>query len=168
MVGLCQSSEDGIRLIRAQNFPSKAYGGLKKITEEFVKDTRPIKAACFSVASPVIAGSTVATNLPWQISETSLKRFLSIRNVPPINDLMANAHGIEVMRKKDFSVLNAGRKKSATGRSCLLAPTSAQRYCSGTASDTSLPRRKAAMLNLVRRAAWNWAYFDIFSNGLAT
>ena len=110
-LGLCQSSEDGIRLIRAQNFPSKAYDGLKKIIGEFVKYTLRIKAACFGIAGPVIAGNAVTTNLPWQISETSLKRFLSIRNVSLINDLVANAHGIEVMRKKDFSVLNAGKKE---------------------------------------------------------
>jgi len=109
-LGLCQSSEDGISLIRAQNFPSKAYDGLKKIIEEFVKDTRRIKAACFGVAGPVIAGKAVTTNLPWQISETSLKRFLSIRNVSLVNDLIANVHGIEIMRKQDFSVLNAGEK----------------------------------------------------------
>ena len=67
-LGLCQSSEDGISLIRAQNFPSKAYDGLKKIIKEFVKDTRRIKAACFGVAGPVIAGNAVTTNLPWQRS----------------------------------------------------------------------------------------------------
>ncbi|HUI68121.1 MAG TPA: glucokinase [Nitrospirota bacterium] len=111
LLGLCQSSEDGIRLIRAQNFASKAFGALKKIIKEFISDTRRIKAACFGVAGPVIAGTVVTTNLPWQISETSLKRFLSIRNVSLINDLIANAHGIEVMQKKDFSVLNAGKKE---------------------------------------------------------
>ena len=69
ILGLCQSSEDGISLIRAQNFPSKAYDGLNKIIEEFVKDTRRIKAACFGVAGPVIiAGNAVTTNLPWQRS----------------------------------------------------------------------------------------------------
>jgi glucokinase len=111
MLGLCESSKDGISLIRAQNFPSKAYGGLKKIIEEFIDDTRRIKAACFGVAGPVIAGNAVTTNLPWQISETSLKRFLSIRTVSLVNDLVANAHGIEIMQKKDFSVLNAGKKE---------------------------------------------------------
>jgi glucokinase len=111
ILGLCQSSENGIRLVQAQNFPSKAYNSLKKIIEEFVKGTQRIKTACFGVAGPVIAGNAVTTNLPWQISETSLKRFLSNRNVFLINDLIANAHGIDVMQKKDFSVLNAGKKE---------------------------------------------------------
>jgi glucokinase len=121
-LGLCQLAEDGIRLIRAQNFPSKAYGGLKKIVEEFIEDTRQIKAACFGIAGPVIAGTVATTNLPWQISETSLKRFLSIRTVSLINDLVANAYGIDVMRKKDFSVLNSG-KKEISNRALLSAGT---------------------------------------------
>lgn len=118
-LGIFHAFRNGIRLLRAQDFPSTAYAGLEKIVEEFINDTGYISAACFGAAGPIVGGTAIATNLPWNISVTSLRRFLPIRNITLVNDLVANAYGIEVMLKKDFTVLNKG--KSVAGNRALLS-----------------------------------------------
>jgi glucokinase len=118
-LGLFQASPKGMRLLRSGDFPSAAYSGLERVVEGFIADTGRIEAACFGVAGPVVEGTAVATNLPWKISAASLKRFFSTPAVSVINDLVANASGIGVLRKKDFTILNRGAKK--TGHGALLS-----------------------------------------------
>ena len=118
-LGLFRISEAGNRLLTSHTYPSKAYNGLKNIIDEFLQGQERIAAANFGVAGPVVNGSAVATNLPWKISEASLRRFLNIRNISLINDLVANAYGIEVMEQSDFTVLNRGGK--AAGNRALLS-----------------------------------------------
>jgi len=118
-LGLFQASAKGMRLLRTRDFPSAAYNGLERVVEGFISDTGRIEAACFGVAGPVVDGTAVATNLPWKISASSLKRFLSTPAVSVINDLVANAGGIGVLKKTDFFVLSKGAK--TTGHGALLS-----------------------------------------------
>jgi glucokinase len=73
-----------------------------------------IVAACFGVAGPVTEEVIVATNLPWWIDIQSLQKLLSLKRVEVINDLVANAYGISVLKKGDFEILNAGRIRKGT------------------------------------------------------
>jgi glucokinase len=118
-LGLFQVSAKGMRLLRTEDFPSAAYSGLERVAEDFISGTERIEAACFGVAGPVVEGTAVATNLPWKISASSLKRVLSLPVVSLINDLVANARGTGVLKRTDFAVLNRGLKK--TGHAALLS-----------------------------------------------
>ena len=109
-LGIFESSANGIHLLRTRTFSSLQYDGLEQMIREFLDPGEHIAAASFGVAGPVIGGTAVATNLPWKIEERSLKKHLSIRDVALINDLVANAFGIEVMGRDDFSVLNQGKR----------------------------------------------------------
>jgi len=71
------------------------------------------------VAGPLVNGIAVATNLPWKISEASLGRVLKVKKIFLINDLVANAYGIEVMTRNDFTILNVGKR--AVGNRVLLS-----------------------------------------------
>jgi glucokinase len=76
----------------------------------FLRPQERISAASFGIAGPVIDGKTVATNLPWMLSEKPLGRSLNIRKLSLVNDLVANARGIALMKKDDFASLDRGRQ----------------------------------------------------------
>lgn len=121
-LGLFRASETACHLLTTTAYPSKAYRGLEVIIDEFLQGRERISAASFGVAGPVVNGFAIATNLPWKISETALGRFLNLKKISLINDLVANAYGIEVMAGNDFTVLNKGRKASGN-RAILSAGT---------------------------------------------
>jgi glucokinase len=118
-LGLFLNDESGSRLLLSQTYQSNNFDELEGVIEEFLPAQERLSAATFGVAGPVVSGAAMATNLPWKISERSLKKFLSIRTVSLVNDLVANAHGIEVMGLKDFMTLNRGRR--AEGNRALLS-----------------------------------------------
>ena len=118
-LGLFLVDGSGSRLLLSQTYPSKNFDELESVIEEFLPGQEQLSAATFGVAGPVVSGTTVATNLPWKISEGALQKFLSIRTVSLVNDLVANAHGIEAMEPKDFMTLNRGNR--AEGNRALLS-----------------------------------------------
>ncbi len=102
------------RLLSEKTYPSKNYRGLENILADFLRHQKVIAAACFGVAGPVTEEVIVATNLPWWVDIQSLQKLPSLRKVEVINDLVANAYGISVLKKTDFETLNAGRPRKGT------------------------------------------------------
>jgi glucokinase len=113
-LGLFQIARRRLRLLSEKTYPSKDYQGLENILVNFLRRQRVITAACFGVAGPVTEEVIVATNLPWWVDIQSLQKVLSLKNVEVINDLVANAYGISVLKKKDFETLNTGRSKKGS------------------------------------------------------
>jgi glucokinase len=109
-LGLFHASSNGALLKRSRVVSSGAFQSLEGIIDEFLVEDETISAACFGVAGPVVSGSALATNLPWSVSIRSLQRKLSLASVFLVNDLVANAYGIDVMQRRDFATLNRGRK----------------------------------------------------------
>ena len=118
-LGLFRVTRRHFRRIFEKTFPSRDYLGLEEILRDFMKEQKEIGAACFGVAGPVIEGKVIATNLPWRLDRQSLQKNLSLEKVELINDLVANAYGIAVLKKNDFEVLNPG--KIMEGNAGLLA-----------------------------------------------
>jgi glucokinase len=110
-LGLFEVTRGRFRLVSEKNYPSKKYKGLENILGDFLRSRRGIVSACFGVAGPVTEEVIIATNLPWWIDIQSLQRVLSLNKLEVINDLVANAYGISVLKKGDFEILNAGRAK---------------------------------------------------------
>jgi glucokinase len=118
-LGLFRVDSAGSRLLLSQAYPSSNFGDLESVIAIFLQGQEQLSAATFGVAGPVVSGTAVATNLPWKISERALKKFLSLPTVSLVNDLVANAHGIEVMQPGDFMTLNRGSR--ADGNRALLS-----------------------------------------------
>lgn len=118
-LGLFRVDSAGSSLLLSQAYPSSNFGDLESVIAIFLQGQEQLSAATFGVAGPVVSGAAVATNLPWKISERSLQKFLSLRTVSLLNDLVANAHGIEVMQPGDFMTLNRGSR--ADGNRALLS-----------------------------------------------
>jgi len=85
-----------VERVRAR-YRSAEHGSFAGMLERFLADhERPrVEAACFGVAGPVVEGSVVATNLPWNaVDEASLSRTLGGAPVALLNDLQAAAVGM--------------------------------------------------------------------------
>lgn len=109
-LGIFAVSAGNCRALSERTFASRNYDGIEAILGEFLASREKISAACFGVAGPVVRGVAVATNLPWRIDVASLERALSVKKAALINDLVANAYGIRVLKRKDFEILNPGRR----------------------------------------------------------
>ncbi len=109
-LGLFRVTGSAVKIIASQVYQSKQYPGLDAIVRDFMNNRDRVAAACFGIAGPVLHGAATATNLPWHVSEQALRKTLSMTNVALINDLVANAHGLGVMKGRDYVILNQGRK----------------------------------------------------------
>jgi glucokinase len=103
-------------------FPSGRYGRLEAIIREFLAQvTFPIDRACFGVAGPVVAGTAHVTNLPWLMSETSLKATFGWSAARLLNDLESIAYAIPILEPDDLHTLNTG-KLVQHGNIAVIAP----------------------------------------------
>ncbi len=110
-LGIFEVNRGRLRLLFEKTFLSKNYKGLENILKDFLRGKKGIAAACFGVAGPVTQEVVIATNLPWWIDIQSLRKVLPFEKVEVINDLVANAYGISVLKKRDFETLNVGKIK---------------------------------------------------------
>jgi glucokinase len=92
-------------------YKSSDHATLEGMIALFLK-THKIKvtAVCIGFAGPVKRGRAVGTNLPWVISANDLAANLDLRHASIINDLEANAYGIEVLSSDDYFTLNVGER----------------------------------------------------------
>lgn len=105
-------------------FPSREYGGLGEIARKFLDGHKlRAKSACFGIAGPVRRGRVAVSNLPWVVDAGELAASLSIASVALINDLEANAYGIDVLSPLDFVVLNPGAADAAGNQALIAAGT---------------------------------------------
>jgi glucokinase len=111
-------------VIEAQErYPSQEHDSLDEIVELFLKKKKvDLKFAAFGVAGPVGEGRAKATNLQWEIQETSLCKITHCP-VKLINDLEANAWGISVLKKKELISLHQSPKSILGNRALISAGT---------------------------------------------
>ncbi len=106
-------------------YRSAEHSSLVEMLEYFLADHEGarVEAACFGVAGPVVAGSFVATNLPWDpVNEASLSRTLGGAPVALLNDLQAAALGMLGLGDADRVALNPGAGPPRPGNVAVIAP----------------------------------------------
>ncbi len=92
-----------------KRFPSGEAGSLNEIVSRFVAEcTLTAERACFGIAGPVRQGRVRTPNLPWFVDAAELALMLGLPTVQLLNDLEANAYGIDLLGEDDFVVLNHG------------------------------------------------------------
>src|SRR5690349_11769794 len=95
--------------ITSGRLPSTKYENLESLVRAFLEQVgMTVDYACFDVAGPVLNGNAKLTNLPWELSETSLKQALGVRAVWLLNDLLAIANAVPHLVQEDLYVLNPG------------------------------------------------------------
>lgn len=116
--------DEQFRKVEEKVFQSAGRGGLVEIVAEFLKPmSYSIDRACFGVAGPVAGGKVTLTNLSWTLDENVLSSELRIPKVALINDLMAHAEGIEVLRPEQIVTLNPGDPSRGGNRAVIAAGT---------------------------------------------
>lgn len=93
-------------------FKSAEFENLHSIVSEFLS-AHPgfkIERACFGIAGPIQDGKCRATNLPWIVDAELISKDANIPHVFLINDLEANAFGIDCLNEDEFFSLNEGKK----------------------------------------------------------
>lgn len=110
-----------IRSLVEEKYLSKEHASLNEIVQKFIETHghKP-KWASFGIAGPVRNGQARTTNLPWCIDAKYMADEVGFSKVWLMNDLEANAWGINTLEEKDFCVLNEG-KPDSTGNASIIA-----------------------------------------------
>ena len=123
-LGLYDFNKSDLKPLKKEKFSSKNYQSLEAIVQEFLKDKQEkIKAATFGIAGPVIEGVVTTPNLPWRVEKTHLQKLLGTDEVFLINDLLANAYGIQTLTHSDFFVINEGKENKQGNQALVSAGT---------------------------------------------
>ncbi|MBN2479770.1 MAG: glucokinase [Parachlamydiales bacterium] len=110
-----------LKLLKEDRFLSTNYDSIHSAIKHFLENEKiDLKAASFGIAGPVKEGRCKATNIPWMVDVSELKEELNCENVYLLNDLEANAYGIEVLNEDEFYTINEG-EKNVLGNRCLVA-----------------------------------------------
>ena len=80
-----------------------------------------VTAAAFGVAGPVVHGAAQLTNIEWHVDARALAESLGGVRVLLLNDLLAMAHAIPVLRADELVTLQAGTP-DPTGHVAIVAP----------------------------------------------
>ncbi len=105
-------------------FRSSEHHSLEEMVSLFLGSITlesPLRAACFGVPGPNVAGIVKPSNLDWKIEVNALPRLLGIPKVAVLNDLEATAYGLSALLQSDLLPLQAGSGSSA-GNRCVIAP----------------------------------------------
>lgn len=110
-----------------RRYRSRDHDGLEGIVTEFCRDEdidpTSIQRAAFGIAGPVRNNTVHATNLPWIIHASKLSTLLGGCPVTLLNDLEANAWGIEALGEDEMLMLQPGASDASGNRVLVSAGT---------------------------------------------
>jgi glucokinase len=99
----------GLKPLVMERFPSREAGSLAELVGRFAAAQGMVaERACFGIAGPILQGRVRTPNLPWSVEGAELALILGLPEVELINDLEANAYGIDLLGPDDLAVLNPG------------------------------------------------------------
>ena len=108
---LLRCVEDG-EIAFEQRFESGSFKTFDLLLTEFFKRCqRPVDAACFAVAGPVLENRAEVTNLKWSMDAVALAKAFDIREIALINDFYAVALGVPLLGPADTLPLHAGKRR---------------------------------------------------------
>jgi len=119
--------EDGLRNFAAVHenvYASREFRGLDEIVVKFVAETAVLPSvATFGIPGPVRNGRVETSNLPWVVESSRLAQELGLSDVNLINDLEAQAWGIQCLGPADAIDLNqvATCQQSHVGNQAVVA-----------------------------------------------
>jgi glucokinase len=108
---LLRCIKDGAVIVE-QRFESRSFATFDALLTEFLtRCEKPVHAACFAVAGPVLEGRAEVTNLKWSMEAAALAKAFGIANVSLINDFYAVALGVPLLGASDVISLHAGTRR---------------------------------------------------------
>ena len=123
-LGLFEIRGGALKVQASAVFRSRDHASLDEIVSKFAAAAlEPIGQACFGVPGPVERGRVVTTNLPWVVEAKALETVLDGAAVWLINDLEANAYGIEALDPGDLAWIAPGRPRPEGNAAVISAGT---------------------------------------------
>jgi glucokinase len=110
----------GPQPLRLTTYPTNG-DSLARIVNRFL-DGYAVSGAGFGIAATIVGRTARGVNLPWNVDADKLERLLDAP-VALVNDLQANARGIEALDADDFAVLNEGVADTQGNRAVVSAGT---------------------------------------------
>ncbi len=105
--------------VAEKNFRSRDYSSLEQIVHEFL-GAKKVSKACFGIPGAIREGRAHPTNLPWVIDTETLSTDLHIPQISLLNDLVANAYGVRMLKEDELFLLHPG-VEGQTGNAALIA-----------------------------------------------
>ncbi len=97
------------KVVKEGRFLCKEYRGLEDILQIFLGDVSfPVTHSCFGIAGPIENNVCRATNLPWVVEAKKLQALIPSSEIFLINDLEANACGIDALGEAEFYTISEG------------------------------------------------------------
>ncbi len=123
-IALFEVASGHLRRLALERYPSREHSGLAPIIETFLAahGAEP-RHACFGIAGPVRDGRCEAMNLPWCVDGEDLERRFGWQDSWLVNDLEANAWGLEALERKDLATLQEGDAAASGNRAVISAGT---------------------------------------------
>jgi glucokinase len=104
------------------SYSSREHGTRAEIIHHFLADFGgEVTHACFGVAGPIKDGMAQVTNLPWIVDAAALQADLKFKRVSLLNDLEANAYGINTLASDELVQLNPRADITQVGNRALIA-----------------------------------------------
>ena len=120
-LALFEKNELGFKVVAEAQFKSSEHQNLAEIVRVFLRDkSHFVDRACFGVPGPVRGKIAKLQNLPWIVDTAELEFLSEHHNVGLINDLEANAYGIQELAENEFAELNRG-ESNATGNCAVIS-----------------------------------------------
>ncbi len=117
----CYEESTPLRSTFDEKYASRDFADFSSLVQQFLSrfEHGSLRSATFGIAGPVKNGVCQATNLPWIISAEKLQKDLGIPQVFLINDLEANAWGLQCLGTGELLELNRGEE--STGNQALIS-----------------------------------------------
>ena len=113
-----------IKTLKEEKFLSNDFTSLLTVIKKFLKNEKgKIEKACFGIAGPVREGKCQTTNLPWLVDSQEINEEMNFKNVYLLNDLEANAYGIQCLKEDEFHILNEGNPNQKGNAALISAGT---------------------------------------------
>ncbi|MDX1438248.1 MAG: glucokinase [Anaerolineales bacterium] len=108
--------------LQVLTFSSRIYSSFEAIIREVLhRVDQPIRAISVGVAGPIIDGRVDVTNLPWELDPAVMEDTFEFDRVILLNDLVAVANAVPILKSEDLLVLNPG-EAAREGALAVIAP----------------------------------------------
>lgn len=105
LLSLCDSEK---KVIQKKRYTTSSFKSLEEIITIFLGNKLRFDKACFGIAGPIKDGVCNLTNINWIIDLEKMKKEFNLNDLFLINDLEANAWGIQTLSDEDLFVLQRG------------------------------------------------------------
>jgi len=113
--------ENRLEVQKVASFQSRDHPSLAGLVKSFLDGDSTVRYACFGVAGPVKGGVVRVTNLPWVVDAGALLAELGLQQVSLLNDLEANAYGIQTLRPEELLSINPEADLLQVGNRALIS-----------------------------------------------